>query len=204
MAKAIGLSITRRNELDHKGLAKMYGYCLEQRNTTSLNVAENGIKVIWEYGTDVYAAIKTCTWQQRIRHVKELVDLLIYLENSPIGSLRISDFKDIHFMYMNNSIKAIDFEDLKNEEPLCSSQNPCEEGYGIVCDNGSCTGYNAEWNMRHTRDTLLRNLLLQNVEYPDHVRNELLPLLHDIDRHEMSTAEWKMILENIHILDQQM
>ncbi len=46
----------------------------------------------------------------------------MYLQHSPLGSLRVSDFKQIHFLLKNGRIKLTDLDDVTSLEPGCEMQ----------------------------------------------------------------------------------
>lgn len=48
-----------------------------------------------------------------------MADLLRYLENSPLGSLVVPDFKEGHLVMVSDSLKLIDLDDVNNLEPEC-------------------------------------------------------------------------------------
>ncbi len=48
-----------------------------------------------------------------------LLDLLVYLENSPMGSIQIRNMRTKHFVLNSNELMLIDFEGLEAGEPPC-------------------------------------------------------------------------------------
>ncbi len=58
--------------------------------------------------------------------------LQLYLATSPLGSLRISDFKPIHFLLKDGRVKLTDLDDVTSLEPSCdavtSPKKPSPDG----------------------------------------------------------------------------
>ena len=114
------------NQLDHPGLIKMLGYCvkpLQEKNIRYMSMSLS-ITAVYEYGEVFNVTTLSLSVEQRIKHVLDLADLLLYLEKSPLGSLRIDDFKSGHFLMVNNVIKLIDFDYFNNDEPTCKTKCP--------------------------------------------------------------------------------
>ena len=72
----------------------MLGYCVRSEETTSTALAEHGVVAVHEYMERFYTTgVTAWEWAERLQAAIEMADLLDYLEHSPLGSLRISDFK---------------------------------------------------------------------------------------------------------------
>ena len=160
------------NQLDHPNLLKLQGYCVRSEETDSTSLQEHGIVAVYEYGLRFYISnLKEWPWQLRVRTATELADLLEYLEHSPLGSLRVSDFKDAHFLLKDGRIKLTDLDDVTSLEPACQP-NPGPEvdlkgnrtpakicGFDLKCVAGMCPGYNAMKNLDNFNRLFFSNLL---------------------------------------------
>ena len=185
------------NQLDHPGLIKMLGYCVKplQENNSRYMSASLSITAVYEYGEVFNVTTLSLSVEQRIKHVLDLADLLLYLENSPLGSLRIDDFKSSHFLMVNNVIKLIDFDYFNNDEPTCKTKCPynltCHKpensgnkdcGSGTTCHRGICIGLNARINMVKVNDAFFR-FLLQEQFFPHNMRMHISNLTSQLNKH---------------------
>lgn len=189
------------DQLSHPGFVQLLGYCVrnEESETTDLN--ERGIASVFELGERVmFYNLQTLTWQERLRHATELADFLNYLQHSPLGSLRIRDFKEDHFLLVNNSIKMIDLDDVDNLEPSCNvyvsaetqddlarsgKHNGCE--FDLTCQRGMCIGFNAKQNMRFMNVIFFKRLLFPTI-FPRQISSDIGYLLADIDSNLLTAA----------------
>ena len=185
------------NQLEHPGLIKMLGYCvkpLQENNSRYMSVSLS-ITAVYEYGEVFNVTTLSLSVEQRIKHVLDLADLLLYLENSPLGSLRIDDFKSGHFLMVNNVIKLIDFDYFNNDEPTCKTKCPynltCYRptnsgnkdcGPGTTCHKGICLGFNARINMVKVNDSFFR-FLLQEQFFPHNMRMHISNLTSQLNKH---------------------
>ena len=191
------------NQLDHPGLIKMLGYCVKpfQENSIKFIPRRMGITAVYEFGEIFNVTTLSLSVEQRIKYVLDLADLLLYLENSPLGSLRIGDFKSTHFLMVKNIIKLIDFDYFNNVEPLCktklvakceynitcyrpknSGNVPC--GPGTRCYSGICYGFNAKINMARVNDAFLQ-FLLQEQFFPTNMRTHISNLTSQLNNNDI-------------------
>jgi protein kinase domain-containing protein len=182
------------NQLDHPGLIKMLGYCvkpLHEHNSRYLL----SITAVYEYGEVFNVTTLSLSVEQRIKHVLDLADLLLYLENSPLGSLRIDDFKSGHFLMVNNVIKLIDFDYFNKDEAKCTTKcaynltchNPENSGNkdcgsGTTCHKGICIGHNARINMVQVNDAFFQ-FMLQEQFFPHNMRMHISNLTSQLNKH---------------------
>ncbi len=57
----------------------------------------------------------------RLNTMIELLKLLVYFENSQMGSIQIRDMRTKHFVLNSNKLMLIDLEGLEAGEPLCGA-----------------------------------------------------------------------------------
>lgn len=169
------------SQLDHRNLLPLLGYCVRSEETDSTSLREHGVVAVYEYGQRFYtSSLSLWPVQLRLRTALELADLLDYLENSPLGSLRISDFKDAHFLLADdNRVKLTDLDDMNSLEPECSIvpvQTPdfsergasaASCGYSLGCIGGLCVGYNAKYNIDRMNRMFFRSLLFADESVAD-------------------------------------
>ncbi|XP_060587463.1 extracellular tyrosine-protein kinase PKDCC-like isoform X2 [Ruditapes philippinarum] len=188
-------------QISHPGFAKLLGYCVRNEDSETTDLTERGIASVFELGERVMVYnLQTLTWQNRLRLGQELADFLNYLEYSPLGSLRIRDFKEEHFLLYNNSLKMIDLDDVDNLEPVCSiyvsadtqaelaksgKSNGC--GFNLTCQRGLCAGFNAKQNMKFMNQLFFKKLLYPTI-FPKLISQEMGFLLADIDSYRVTGA----------------
>lgn len=181
-------------QLNHPGFVKLLGYCVRNEESETTDLTERGVVSVFELGERVvFYSLQTLTWQQRLKHAMELADFLAYLEHSPLGSLRIRDFKEDHFLLVNGALKMIDLDDVDNLEPSCNvyvsadtqaelakrgKTNGCE--FDLTCQKGMCIGFNAKQNLKFMNKLFFKHLLFPTV-FPSHISQDMGALLADLD-----------------------
>ena len=201
------------NQLDHPCLIKMLGYCVKPLHEHNFRYMSESLSItaVYEYGEVFNVTTLSLSVEQRIKHVLDLADLLLYLENSPLGSLRIDDFKSGHFLMVNNVMKLIDFDYFNNDEPSCTTKcvynltcyKPTNSGNikcgpGTSCDKGLCIGYNARINMVRVNDALFR-FLLQEQFFPSNMRMHISNLESLLNKHKIDALQLMRDLRQLKI-----
>lgn len=198
-------------QMDHPGLIELLGYCVRSEETDSTDLSEHGITAVYEYGRRLNVAnLQYNTFGNRLHHAIDLADLLSYLENSPLGSLRVRDFKEDHFLMVNNTIKMIDFDDVDNLEPSCDiyydtegvefakdtgvRTTSCE--FDLQCNMGLCIGFNAKHNLKMMNKIFFSRLLHPKL-YPNVVNDRLCNLLARLDTLTITAEEVREDLKEI-------
>ena len=95
-----------------------------QLRSTSLQ--DHGVVAVYEYATHFYAtAMKQWTLDRRLDTAVQLADLAAYLQRSPLGSLRVADFKETHFLLLDEGRRIVmtDLDDVTSAEPACGNSN---------------------------------------------------------------------------------
>jgi protein kinase domain-containing protein len=183
-------------QLDHPGLIKMLGYCVKPLHENNGRYMSTSVSItaVYEYGEVFNVTTLSLSVEQRIKHVLDLADLLLYLENSPLGSLRIDDFKSGHFLMVNNVIKLIDFDYFNKDEAKCTTKCgynlTCHKpensgnkdcGSGTTCHRGICIGHNARINMVQVNKAFFQ-LLLQEQFFPHNMRVHISNLTSQLNK----------------------
>ncbi|CAC5414880.1 PKDCC [Mytilus coruscus] len=198
-------------QMDHPGFIKLLGYCVRSEETDSTDLSEHGVTAVYEYGKRLNVAnLQFNTFGSRLQHAIDLADFLSYLDNSPLGSLRVRDFKETHFLLVNSSIKMIDLDDVDNLEPSCdiyydtqdteygnetkARSTTCE--FDLPCYMGLCIGSNAKNNLKMMNKLFLSRLLHPKL-FPSSVSEKVSDLLARIDTSNISAAVLVQQLSNI-------
>jgi len=112
------------NQLRHRGLVPLLGYCVRSEETESSSLQDHGVLAVYEYGTHFYVtAMRDWPIDRRLDTAIQLADLAAYLHQSPLGSLRVADFKETHFLLLEEGrrIAMTDLDDVTSAEPSCSN-----------------------------------------------------------------------------------
>lgn len=206
-------------QLSHPNLIKLLGFCVRSEETDTTDLSEHGIIAVHEFGEHfMIDNLRILPWQTRLKHARQLVSLLQYLENSPVGSLRISDFKETHFLMVNNDrIKMIDMDDIHNIEPKCSTynrpalgyvlkdvpahlsrgENECE--YSLPCRMALCLGFNAKFNLDRANALFFKRLLYPS-SFPSNITRRLEELNVELDTLSISTIDLLRELDSIQLI----
>ncbi len=162
-------------ELKHKNIIKLLGFCIRSERYGTGSLKEEGMIAVYEYGEEVSVdRLIKLPLSQRLDIALEVLDLLIYLDRSPLGSLSLRDLRLRHFLVHENSLKLIDL-DGDSEEPFCLNEEHKDSTtsnvstvsnkantrckFSLPCVNGRCAGHNAKTNLLIVNEFLLRHLL---------------------------------------------
>ena len=173
-------------QLDSPGLVQLLGYCVRSEETDSTDMSEHGVIAVYEYGERfVLENLQYFPIREKIKLSIKLAEFLIYLENSPLGSLRVKDFKPDHFLKVNSTLKMIDMDDVDNIEPSCDIYSEVELPVapdtdprfrscdnGIQCTMGLCIGDNAIQNLK-SMNRLFFKRLLYPISFPSHLTESI-------------------------------
>lgn len=170
------------HQLKHEGFLRILGFCARSEESDSTDLSEHGVIAVYERGTVLSAEkLKRLSTEDKVRQSLHLVSFFQYLATSPLGSLRVRDFKMDHFLLVNTTIKMIDLDDVDNLEPSCDAysiesntqKSPCS--YNLPCEMGLCTGHNAKRNIEKANELFFANLLT-----PDAFPSECFKMLQHI------------------------
>lgn len=150
--------------LKHPIIIKLRGYCI-RGDSINYNLRKKGVVLVTEPGMVVNIAnLASYNWKSKILYAIQLSDLLKYLENTPLGSLRLGSVRATDFVLVDQWIKLVDLDELAMEETACQVEADCKiigaAMYKIVCENGRCVNRNAKQNLRTLGVELLEQLLM--------------------------------------------
>ena len=114
------------NQLRHRSLLPLLGYCVRSEETESTSLQDHGVLAVYEYGTHFYAtSMRDWPIDRRLDAAMQLADLADYLHRSPLGSLRVADFKETHFLLLDAGRRIVmtDLDDVTSAEPSCNNGN---------------------------------------------------------------------------------
>uniref|UniRef100_A0A8C5SPJ4 FAM69 protein-kinase domain-containing protein n=1 Tax=Laticauda laticaudata TaxID=8630 RepID=A0A8C5SPJ4_LATLA len=92
-------------------------------------------------------------WEERFKICLDLVELLYYLANSPLGSIALLDFQPRQFVMVNGLLKVIDLDDVSTEELSCKRDQDCilkfpTKTFFLKCaSHRNCKGINEKRNL---------------------------------------------------------
>ena len=131
-------------QLSHPNLLRLLGWCVRGEETVSTLLQEHGMAAILEYSQPLDRhLINSWTLGTRLQHTLEILDLLDYLDKSPVGSLMAPHLKLSNFQLVEGHIKLTDMEYFKVATLKCTRHCP----YGLQCMHGVCDGYSNRRNM---------------------------------------------------------
>ncbi len=132
-------------QLRHRNFLDLLGFCVRGDDIRSRSLKEHGVIAVYEYG-DMVNVSHMGLWplSRRLDTAIQLLDLVIYAEHSPLGSLRLGDMKLSNFLFVGPSIKFSDAD-------LVTAQERCVET--------RCLGYNAKFNLMRIHRLFLTTLL---------------------------------------------
>ena len=129
------------NQLRHRGLMPLLGYCVRSEETESTSLQDHGVLAVYEYGTHFYAtSMRDWPIDRRLDTAIQLADLAVYLHRSPLGSLRVADFKQTHFLLLDRGrrIAMTDLDDITSAELSCGNSHVTDSNASQAPVTPSC------------------------------------------------------------------
>ncbi len=174
--KMLMTEILLLQELKHRNILKLLGFCIRGNKFGTGSLMEEGALAVYEHGEEVSKNISFLTHlplPQRLDIALAVMDLFIYLERSPLGSMGMRDLALRHFLWHDNTLKLID-PDGDWEEPPCQGRDNSRCRFNLRCVDGRCVGSNAKANLQRVNKFLL-SVLLTNADIPALQRNTAGP-----------------------------
>ncbi|XP_069493930.1 extracellular tyrosine-protein kinase PKDCC-like isoform X2 [Ambystoma mexicanum] len=119
-------------------------------------------------------------WEERFKICLNLVELLHYLAQSPLGSIALLDFQPRQFVLVDGELKVTDLDDASTEELPCREDDDCQldfptKTFLLRCSPaGTCEGINEKRNLYNAYRYFFTYLL------PHAAPPALQPLLYNI------------------------
>ncbi|XP_015675745.1 extracellular tyrosine-protein kinase PKDCC-like [Protobothrops mucrosquamatus] len=135
--------------LDHEGIIKLHGQCYNNSLYPEMKVVS-----MLELGTPLeMIQLLQIPWEERFKICLDLVELLYYLANSPLGSIALLDFQPRQFVMVNGLLKVTDLDDVSTEELSCKRDQDCilkfpTKTFFLKCvSHRNCKGINEKRNL---------------------------------------------------------
>ncbi|GFO25236.1 extracellular tyrosine-protein kinase pkdcc-like [Plakobranchus ocellatus] len=187
--------------LQHPGIIALKGVCLRGNRIVG-QLQNKGLAVITEVGVPLTQSLTHgSTWSQQLGMALQISRLLMYLDLSPVGSLRFKklDLKDF-VLVQNKDVKLADFDDLELGERSCFRSSDCQHlTKQFPCSSGKCKGLNSYINLDLAVKHVLRLILSRPPPANNDASREFLSQLArmEIDSMAAMTAELQMLFSQV-------
>ncbi|KAL6105610.1 uncharacterized protein ACO6RY_07105 [Pungitius sinensis] len=175
--------------LQHPNVIKLKGHCAEGGR------GEDGrVTVILEQGNPLQMIqLLQSPWEDRFRVCLDLVRLLHFLSDSPLGSVALLDFQPRQFVTVSGQLKLTDLDDASAAETACRTDADCtlqfpHRNFTVVCSaRGVCEGLNEKRNIYNAYRYFFTYLLPHQAppgftHLVDHIMNSTGELKADINQ----------------------
>ncbi|KAJ1104969.1 hypothetical protein NDU88_002377 [Pleurodeles waltl] len=168
--------VTLLRGLQHPGIVQLQGQCYDN----SLD-GDTRVTAMLELGCplEMIKLLQT-PWEERFKICLNLVQLLHYLAQSPLGSIALLDFQPRQFVLVDGKLKVTDLDDASTEELPCRKDDDCRldfptKTFALRCaPSGTCERINEKRNLYNAYRYFFTYLL------PHSAPPALQPLLYDI------------------------
>ncbi|KAF3701191.1 Extracellular tyrosine-protein kinase PKDCC [Channa argus] len=141
--------------LQHPNVIKLKGHCVGDAGNHGEKGTEGGrVTVILEQGSPLQMIqLLQSPWEDRFRVCLDLVQLLHFLSQSPLGSVALLDFQPRQFVTVSGKLKLTDLDDASAEETTCQTDADCtlqfpKRNFTVPCSaQGVCEGLNEKRNI---------------------------------------------------------
>nr|XP_019940788.1 PREDICTED: extracellular tyrosine-protein kinase PKDCC [Paralichthys olivaceus] len=181
--------------LQHPNVIKLKGHCAGDSRVQGGRGVERGrVTVILEQGNPLQMIqLLQSPWEDRFRVCLDLVRLLHFLSQSPLGSVALLDFQPRQFVTVSGELKLTDLDDASAEETTCQSDADCtlqfpHRNFTLPCSTGGvCEGLNEKRNIYNAYRYFLTYLLPHQAppgltHLVDHIMNSTGELKADINQ----------------------
>ncbi len=185
-------------QLKHPSILSLLGFCVRGEYINSMSLQEHGVIAVYEYGDRVNITdMELWPMSRRLDTAIQLLDLAIYAEHSPLGSLKLGDMRHTNFVIVGSRIKFSDVDYVSAQELRCSAMKPGSEcRFHLRCVENHCRGFNAKINLMRINQlffaTLLRQTRLKEETIPANiikaVNNRLRSMLSELNILNITTS----------------
>ncbi|XP_028251195.1 extracellular tyrosine-protein kinase PKDCC [Parambassis ranga] len=178
--------------LQHPNVIKLKGHCAGVQGGGG---GEGGrVTVILEQGNPLQMIqLLQSPWEDRFRVCLDLVRLLHFLSQSPLGSVALLDFQPRQFVTVSGELKLTDLDDASAEETACQTDADCtlqfpHRNFTLPCSaRGVCEGLNEKRNIYNAYRYFFTYLLPHQAppgltRLVDHIMNSTGELKADINQ----------------------
>lgn len=202
--------------LDFPNTVKNLGYCIRdtQHTDDDADILLHNTVVVFEYGDPVcFHTLASLPWLDRVKHCRDLANLLELSENSLLGSIAFTDIREKHLVMAANKIKFKDLDlFVTSVEPKCGPKDeipPSEQSklrridnyqfncsYGLPCVHGVCNGTNARENLQSFTEIFF-SVMLDVRTIPSKYSEMMKQFLKDLADFKLSPSKIKAVFETI-------
>lgn len=178
------------HQLKHPNVAQLLGSCIRD----DLD-GKDKVMMIMELGKPV--DLRKMAWPVKLKAALDIAELLHFFHNSPIGRIRIGDFKRDQFRLINGTVKISDLDDLTVEEQSCQDVSDCYilgRDRGVSCTEEICKDFNTIANIK-VANKIFFTPVLSNA--PKVVQHDCLSLLDALRQPDLETEELRNRLGSI-------
>lgn len=185
--------------LKHDGIADLLGYCVRGDRIDS-TVHKKGVIILTEPGVPVMpSTFGVMRFKERLKHARQLSELLHYLEHHPLGSLALTNTYSSDFVIVDDKLKLVDLDDVVFEEKTCQFNSDCKvpgaSQVKVMCSKaGQCENRNAKLNLKKMGPLMFESML-NNA--PTGYTSEVNKLRHGIISLQITNNEVLQILTDI-------
>ncbi|XP_045919268.1 extracellular tyrosine-protein kinase PKDCC-like [Micropterus dolomieu] len=178
--------------LQHPNVIKLKGHCAGDPGGRG---GEGGrFTVILEQGNPLQMIqLLQSPWEDRFRVCLDLVRLLHFLSQSPLGSVALLDFQPRQFVTVSGELKLTDLDDASAEETPCQTDTDCtlqfpHRNFTLPCSaRGVCEGLSEKRNIYNAYRYFFTYLLPHQAppgltHLVDHIMNSTGELKADINQ----------------------
>ncbi|KAM9842268.1 extracellular tyrosine-protein kinase PKDCC [Aulostomus maculatus] len=181
--------------LQHPNIIKLRGHCAGDAGAQEGREGERGrVTVILEQGNPLQMIqLLQSPWEDRFRVCLDLVRLLHFLSQSPLGSVALLDFQPRQFVTVSGELKLTDLDDASAKETVCQTDADCSlqfphRNFTLPCSaQGVCEGLNEKMNIYNAYRYFFTYLLPHQAppgltHLVDHIMNSTGELKADINQ----------------------
>ncbi|KAL4223910.1 hypothetical protein ACF0H5_017372 [Mactra antiquata] len=176
--------------LSSPSVIKLHGYCL-RGDTIDPRVSKKGVILVTEAGKPIQSeTFNMLPWNTKVEICIQLLKLLLYLDESPVGSLRFDKLHIQDFVLLNADIKLVDLDNLFVGETQCFHDEDCviknAPSKRMKCVEKVCKHINV-WNNLFMLNEAILTPLLKYV--PNELQTQVKSLQEAIANLRISTKE---------------
>ena len=162
----------------------------------------SAVTLLTEYGTPLYIReIINKPFKSRLSLAFNLAHVLVYLNNSKYGSLRLHNLTYDSFAVIDQHVKLFDLSGLDSLQPFCSRQDDCTYTGTLLanCDesSGLCLDWNGKVNMFNFNQLFFQKLLQDTDDVPLDLEYRVLQIREGVRQLKYSSQELLLKLQEV-------